>query len=143
MPRFTDSLTTDILINAPPAAVWAVLADLPGWTDWNPFITAIAGDLRPGGRITAAMAPQGRRAVTFRPTVQRVDVGRHLSWRGRLLMPGLFDGTHSFDLTPEGAGTRLTHAETFAGLFVPLVPAQQFAADFARMNAALKARAER
>lgn len=141
--RFTDSLTTEILIDAPPARVWAVLADLPGWADWNPFITAIAGDLRPGGRIAATMAPQGRRPMTFRPTIRRVDPGRHLSWRGRLLVPGLFDGTHSFDLSPYGTGTRMVHAESFSGLLVPMVPAAQFKGDFARMNEALKERAER
>ncbi len=142
MPRFTDSLTTEIHIDAPPDAVWAVLADLPGWAEWNPFIRAISGDLRPGARLTATMAPQGRRPMTFRPVVASVMPGEHLSWRGRLVVPGLFDGTHSFDLAPQGKGTRLTHGETFAGLLVPLVPAAQFAGDFARMNRALKARAE-
>ncbi len=45
----------------PARRVWAVLADLPGWADWNPFITASKATCAPAGRITATMAPQGRR----------------------------------------------------------------------------------
>ena len=140
--RFTDQIKTDILIHAPLPRVWAVLTDFPRWAEWNPFIRALSGELRPGAPLVARMHPAQGRPMTFRPRIVALTPGRGFAWQGRLFMPGLFDGRHSFALTEEGGATRLQHGETFRGLLVPLVPAQQFERDFHAMNAALKARAE-
>lgn len=142
MPLFAATLATHVLIEAPPAHVWAILANLPEWASWNPFITAMAGDLRRGARLAARMEPRGRKPMTMRPVVLEVRPGASLVWRGRLPVPGLFEGTHSFSLTAVPGGTRLDHAEAFRGLLVPFAPPEGFRADFDAMNAALKARAE-
>ena len=42
------------------------------------------------------MQPPGGRGATLRPTVLEADPGRQLRWLGQLLLPGLFDGDHSF-----------------------------------------------
>jgi hypothetical protein len=79
--------------------------------------------------------------------VLRVDDRRHLSWRGRTLLPGLFDGHHFFELEPLGPErVRFVHGENFRGLLVPLLARTLRTTTregFERMNAALKARAER
>lgn len=142
MPRFTDRLDTTIHIAAPPARVWAVLADLPGWADWNPFIRSISGTLTPGATLSATMHPRGRRPMTLRPVVIHAEPGERLVWRGHLPVPGLFEGTHSLVLTRDGTGTRLDHAESFRGLLVAFLRAGSFRADFDAMNAALRTRAE-
>ena len=80
--------------------------------------------------------------MTFRPRVVALEPGRSLAWLGRVLVPGLFDGRHSFTLTAEGAATRFQNAESFRGLLVPFLPAAQFVPDFHALNQALKARAE-
>ena len=82
--------------------------------------------------------------MTFRPTVQVVEEGRKLEWLGRLLMPGVFDGRHTFTLEPTATGTRLTQEETFTGILVPLTGGTmaKTEAGFRAMNEALKARAE-
>ena len=52
--------------------------------------------------------------MTFRPTVVALEAGALLRWRGRLGMPGLFDGEH--ELRVEGTGpetSRFTQRETF------------------------------
>lgn len=139
---FTDRLETDILIHASLPRVWEVLTDFPRWAEWNPIIRLLSGPLRLGARLTARMHPQGGRPMTFRPQVVALEPGRGFAWQGRLFVPGLFDGRHSFTLTDEGGATRLNHAESFRGLLVPLLPARQFVADFQAVNAALKARVE-
>jgi len=66
-------------------------------------------------------------------------------WLGRLVLPGLFDGRHRFELVPDGDGTRLVHTERFTGLLVPLLKKSldtKTIAGFRAMNTALKARAE-
>ena len=46
--------------------------------------------------------------MTFRLTVLAVEDGSLIRWRGRLGMPGLFDGEHELRLEPtsDGGGTR-------------------------------------
>jgi hypothetical protein len=139
----TRTVETEIFIAAPPDAVWAVLTDGARYGAWNPFIRALSGPVEPGARLTIAVHPAGGRAMTFRPRVLVADPARELRWLGRLVLPGLFDGEHSFRLMPEREGTRLIHAETFRGLLVGLVDINRFRADFTAMNEALKARAER
>lgn len=138
----TDQITTDILINAPVPRVWQVLTDFPRWAEWNPTIRSLTGDLRLGGRLVARIHPSQGRPMTFRPRIVALTPGHNFAWLGRLGVPGLFDGRHSFTLTPEGTATRLQNAESFRGVLVPFVPAAQFAQDFHALNAALKARVE-
>ena len=109
------TLSTQRDLQAPPARVWEVLTDLAAYPTWNPFITEAAGELRVGGRL--AIVAGGMR---FRPVVLRFDPARELRWRGRLVVPGLFDGEHVFRLAPldGGRATRLTHEEHFSGLLV-------------------------
>ena len=135
-------LDTSVFIDAPPAAVWAVLADGAGYAAWNPFIRSMTGPLVAGARLTNVMHPAGGRPMTFRPVVLAAEPGRELRWRGRLWVPRLFDGEHHFRLAPEGRGTRLDHGETFRGLLLWFIDTDRFRADFTAMNAALNARVE-
>jgi hypothetical protein len=138
-------LHTEMLIDAPPATVWAILTDFASYPDWNPFVTSAAGTLAVGERLVIRLAPPGGKPVTFKPTVTEVDTGRSLEWFGRLVLPRLFDGRHRFELLPDGGGTRLLQTEHFAGALVPLVRKSldtRTRAGFEAMNSALKSRAE-
>lgn len=138
-------LRTEIEIDAPPATVWAILTDLATYRDWNPFITSAAGTLAVGERLVNRLGPPGGKPITFEPTVTEVDAGRSLEWLGRLVLPGLFDGRHRFELVGDGGGTRLLQTERFTGVLVPLLRKSldtRTRAGFEAMNAALKARAE-
>jgi hypothetical protein len=133
-------------IAAPAETVWAELAAVSKYAEWNPFITALEGALVAGGRLKVRIVPLGGRPMTFRPTVVEVDEGRRLEWLGRLLLPGVFDGRHSFQLEDLGQGrTRLTQAEEFSGFLVPLTgkTLERTRAGFEAMNEALRLRAER
>lgn len=138
-------LHTEIEIDASPAAVWAILTDFAAYPGWNPFVTSLVGDLAVGERLVIRLAPPGGKPVTFKPTVTDVDAGRCFEWLGRLVVPGLFDGRHRFELLPDGDGTRLLQTERFAGVLVPLMRRSldtHTRAGFEAMNTALKARAE-
>jgi hypothetical protein len=130
-------------IPAPPATVWQVLTDTDRYADWNPFIPRLSGRFAAGEGLTLTVRP-GRRTMTFRPTVLAVEDGALIRWRGRLWVPGLFDGEHELrvESTPDG-GTRFTQREAFRGLLVPLMPRvlDDTATGFAAMNTALRNRA--
>jgi hypothetical protein len=91
------------------------------------------------------LVPPDGRAMTFRPTVLAAQPGKLLRWIGRLIMPGIFDGTHQFALENLGGRTRLTQSETFRGLLVPFTgkTLTRTEAGFRALNRALKERAER
>jgi hypothetical protein len=136
------ALETTIDIAAPPALVWEILTDFPGWARWNPFIRQIAGPLTVGARLTARLHPTGGRPMTFRPVVTDHAPGTSFAWQGRLLIPGLFDGLHRFRLAPIPGGTRLHHSEHFNGILLYAVDVARFRPDFEAMNRALKAEVE-
>lgn len=139
------SISRSIEIDAPPEAVWSQLADTAAYPDWNPFVRRLEGRLEEGAPLEVEIAPPGGRAMTFRPTVLAARPNRELRWRGRLLLPGLFDGEHAFRIEPlEGDRSRFTQSERFSGLLVR--PLRRSLANtergFEAMNEALKARAE-
>jgi hypothetical protein len=136
----TRMITTEIDIPAMPQDVWQVLADGAAYPDWNPFIRHLSGDLRMGGRIRITIQPKGQKAMTFHPRILAAVPRQELRWLGRLGLPRIFDGEHSFRLAPHGSGTHLVHAETFRGILLWVMSVDRFRADFTAMNLALRDR---
>lgn len=132
-------------IAAPAAAVWAELSGVAAYPTWNPFITSFEGELVTGTRVKVRIAPPGGRPMTFRPTITVVEAGTRLEWFGRLLVPGVLDGRHSFhveEVAPDRS--RLTQAEEFSGVLVPFTTGtlEKTRHGFEAMNEALRLRAE-
>ena len=139
-------LHTEIEIDAPAKRVWELLTDFASYPEWNPFIRTISGQPAPGERLRARLEPPGGRAMTFKPKVLTAEPDRELRWLGHLLVPGLFDGEHSFTIQPlEDDRVRFVQREAFRGLLVPLF-ARSLESNtrrgFEEMNRALKGRAE-
>lgn len=140
----TIRVATDIA--APIETVWAELSAVSAYAEWNPFITAFRGELVVGSRTEVRVVPPGGRPMTFRPTITVVEAGTRVEWLGRLVLPGVFDGRHSFHLEALGNGrTCLTQAEEFSGILVPLTgkTLDRTREGFQAMNEALRLRAER
>jgi hypothetical protein len=139
-------IETQVDLPAKPSVVWAQLTDTESFGTWNPFITAMTGILEVGERLQVRIAPVGGRAMTFKPRVTVVEPGRRLEWLGIMGLPGLFDGRHSFTLTPIGNGrTNFVQAETFTGALTPFTNTllSKTEAGFSAMNAALLTRLEK
>ncbi len=138
-------LHTEIEIDAPAERVWRLLTDFASYPQWNPFIRNISGQPSPGERLEVRLEPPGGRAMTFKPKVLNAEPNRELRWLGHLLVPGLFDGEHSFTIQPlEGNRVRFVQREAFKGLLVPLFARSletNTQRGFEEMNRALKERA--
>ena len=93
---------------------------LPGIAGgWSPFVRSVQGKLEVGERLKVYIKGSKGMGMTFKPTVLIVEPSRDLRWIGRLLLPGLFDGEHSFTIEPlEGERVRFVQAEKFSGLLV-------------------------
>ncbi|HZN19328.1 MAG TPA: SRPBCC domain-containing protein [Micromonosporaceae bacterium] len=142
----SKQLRTEVEIQASPERVWQVLTDFAAYPQWNPFLVRASGGLAPGERLTIRMQPVGGRAMTFRPTVREAVPQQRLRWLGHLLVPGIFDGEHSFTIEQLGAGrVRLVQEEDFRGVLVPFLGRfldRRTRPAFEQMNQALKRRAE-
>ena len=139
-------LRSQIEIEAPAERVWQVLTDFAAYPEWNPFIRRVNGRPEVGEQLVVRMRPSGTKGITLRPIVMKVDPNRQLRWLGHLLVPGLFDGEHIFEIE-ELARDRVlfVQREVFKGLLVPLL-ARSLDRDtqrgFEEMNRALRERAE-
>jgi hypothetical protein len=114
-------ISTEIVINATPQKIWAILTDFDKYPRWNPFIKSITGPVVVGNTITARIEPPDGQGMTFQPKVLVFEANKEFRWRGKLFIPGLFDGEHIFQLTDNGNGTTTFHqSELFYGILVPL-----------------------
>jgi hypothetical protein len=138
---------TEIEIHASPQKVWQVLTDFDHFQDWNPFIRAVRGKAETGTRLEVQLQPPGGKPMTFRPKVLKVEEGHELRWLGHFLVPGLFDGQHTFKIeSMENGRVRFIQREKFRGILVPFLSRSldgQTKRGFKQMNEALKARAEK
>jgi hypothetical protein len=119
--------------------------DFDSYPSWNPFITSIEGDQRVGGKLTASLTRPGGKTTSFKPTVQVFDDGTELTWLGRALTPGIFDGRHTLRVEAREGGSTFIHREQFTGIISGLVMrfiGEDTEKSFHAMNQALKERAE-
>ncbi|PKG32839.1 SRPBCC domain-containing protein [Methanoregula sp.] len=139
-------LYSEIAIRSTPERIWEILADFSRYPEWNPFIRSIRGDLVPGGNITAELRPPGSAGMTIRPVLVKVDPPQELRWKGHLLITGLFDGEHVFEIRPlDNQSSLFIQREIFSGILLPLFETMLkggTARGFAEMNKALKEQAE-
>jgi hypothetical protein len=139
-------LKTTIEIDASADAIWTVLTDFSRYSEWNPFIRSIHGKAKQGEQLEIFLQPPGGNGMTFRPVILALQPEYELRWMGRLILPGVFDGEHQFQIEPIGEHrTRLIHREVFSGLLVPLLWRNldtQTRQGFEEMNHALKNRVE-
>ncbi len=139
-------LRTEIEIGAPAERVWQILTDFASYPEWNPFVRRISGEAQEGTQLEVYLQPSGGRGMTFRPTVLKAEPSRQFSWLGHLLISGLFDGEHAFEIEQLAENrVRFVQRESFRGLLAPLLlrmVENDTRRGFEEMNAALKSRAE-
>ena len=139
-------LNSEIEINASPEAVWKLLTDTSRFPEWNPFLRRLSGELKVGQKLVVFMQPSGANGMEFKPVVMKVEPNRELRWLGHLIIPGLFDGEHIFQIESLGdKRVRFRQREIFSGILVPLLK-KSLDADtrrgFNEMNQKLKELAE-
>ena len=113
-------IRTTARIAFPPAAVWAVLADLNAYPEWNPLNIWAEGEAGVGARIPMRFVDAGGgkgRIVAQTVTITECEAPRRLAWVGHI--PLLFTGRHFFELEEDEGATLLTHGEVLSGL-IPL-----------------------
>lgn len=113
MLRFESS----IAIDGTPERVWATLIQTDRWPSFGAGIERVDGRLGPGERLTLHVADSSRpfklKVTEWQPTGRIVLAGG---------MPlGLFTGTRTYRLDPDGDKTRFQMIEVFSGPLAPLI----------------------
>jgi uncharacterized protein YndB with AHSA1/START domain len=104
----------EILIRAPVARVWKILADAANWPAWMPGVKTVRLDstVAPDATFTWKSGPS-----TIRSTFAVVEPGRELTWTGTSAGAKAVD-RHTLEAAD--GSTRVFTEESMAGLFVIL-----------------------
>ena len=139
-------ITTKINIDCPPEKVWKILTDFDKYPEWNPMIKSIEGELKRRNRLKVRLEIKGMSKMTIKPRVATFHSGKSFSWLGHLLIIGLFDGHHIFELNQNQDGsTEFIHREQFSGIMVLLMKKTletKVGSAFEEMNRILKSTCE-
>lgn len=137
---------SEITIRASAEKAWKIFSQFEAYPEWNPFIRSLTGTPRPGKRIEARLQLPGKDAMTFKPVVLTHEPFNELRWIGKLFIPRLFDGEHTFKLRDNKDGTvTLIQYERFRGIIVPFLKKmldKDTRSGFEVMNQAFKQRCE-
>ena len=130
----------EIVIDAPPEKVWAVLVDTEKYPEWNPVFVKVDGELGPDAKVTNHVVQPGKEPVEMGSTVRAWNPGNELNQGGGV--PGLLTFDHRYTLRPEGDDTRVIQHEVDQGFYMYLWDSSWVEPAYARVNEALKARVE-
>lgn len=139
-------LSSEIEIAAPSEVIWDVLVDFSSYAEWNPVEIQARGQAVVGGALEHTAQLPGRKPMTFRAKIIEATPSRALAWKGRIVVPGLFDVSHHFEIDQLADGhSRLRQFEHFSGVLVPFMRGvlRDTQAAFELANQAIKQRAER
>lgn len=134
---------TELKIAATPEKIWSVLTNFEQFENWNPFIIKAKGNaiIHQQIEITIQLPNQG--ISNFKPTIVTCKPNQKLEWLGRLFLPGIFDGKHSFEIVKNQDGTStFKHQETFTGILVWILNLNNVKLGFELMNQKIKELAE-
>jgi len=135
-----NEVVTETHIPAKPEQIWSILTDGEHYSEWNPFIINMQGNIKKGNQLKNTMQPSPGEQRTFTPTILEAKPNEELRWIGRVGLPGVFDGEHYFLLKTEAGGTRFIHGEKFSGFALWFMDTDKFATNFEAMNEALSER---
>ena len=99
-------------IQASPELVWPLLTDAAAWPHWDSGVAKVDGRVALGEKIAVTVAANPGRA--FPVTVVQLNAPERMVFSGGMPL-GLFTGTRTYTLAPEGTGTRFTMREEYTG----------------------------
>ncbi|WP_375446375.1 SRPBCC family protein [uncultured Fibrella sp.] len=113
-PAAPVACSKQIIINARPDKVWAVLTNINAWADWQTDISkpVLSGPLQPGTTFDWKTGGAG-----IRSTLHTVAPNHSFGWTGKTF--GMY-AIHNWTLTEVPGGTQVSVDETMQGLLASL-----------------------
>lgn len=139
-------IETRIEVAAPAAKIWALLAEVNGWSRWNPLYAAASGSLVVGDVLKLSVVLPGMKPQAADSTVKWVAAEQSAHFQS-VSMGGMVLGNRYVLIEPAGAGrSTVVNGEIMGGAFGWLIAAlvgKKVAQALEGMNVALKAEAEK
>ena len=130
-------------LQAPPDAIWAVIADINSWGEWNPLYTRAEGTLRIGAQLDLDLALKGQKVRAIRPTILDWVPNEQILWR-LSMVGGLVKSIRYIEIEKlSETGCIFANGELFEGPLGPTVARRmhrEIRAGFAAMGEAVKER---
>lgn len=111
----------ETIIAATPERVWAVLADLDRYPDWNPFTVRARGRLEVGAPVDLIVQLGRGKPTRQRQIVREVVPGQRLTWGMRAGPWVHAQRVQALESLEDGRRTRYTTEDRIGGWLSPLV----------------------
>jgi hypothetical protein len=135
-------LKDEIQIDSEPEIVWKILTDFKKYSQWNPMILKIIGDLSAGEKIEIHLKTVGGKNRVYHPTITKIVHNHELRWSGKFFFSPLFSGERIFLIEKlRDKKVNFVNKEIFSGIGVKFTPKKMendILASFKKMNEALK-----
>jgi hypothetical protein len=134
---------TSITINASIGIVWQTLTDFSKYSEWNPLVGRLEGEIKEGAEISTYIIPLKK---TYQPKLIVFKKNSEIIWKGVQGASFFLAGKHYYKLESLAENTtKLLHGEYFTGIlsiFIPQALLSNMENAFQAHNLALKQRVE-
>lgn len=134
------SVHHEIVIDASPDKVWAILTDVKGYKFWNPVMELVSGEVKEGNKVTYRFTQDKENVSTIPARVKKMIPQQLLNQAGGVPFILTFD--HRYTLDAIEGGTKVTIQEHYVGVGVNFWNPKPVEAAYARLNKALKKKVE-
>ncbi len=135
-------LATEIQINSRPEIVWKILTDFKNYSQWNPIIIKIIGELSIGNKLEIHVNTIGGKNRIYHPKITKITPNHELRWKGKFFSSKIFEGERIFSIEKLSDNkVNFVNKEIFSGIGLKLVSqktADDILASFKKMNEVLK-----
>jgi hypothetical protein len=109
-----------VMIMAPAERVWAKVADFGSYSQWNPWLRSMNGELKVGSVYAITAQPPGRKEMSFKAKLAKLEEGREALFQGKI-MGGMVKEDHLISVDPiDASRTILSQNVRFSGSLVAL-----------------------
>lgn len=134
---------TKIDIKTSKEKVWKTLTDFDSYSEWNPLVSKLTGNISEGGIIYTTIVPLEN---TFAAKLLSFKENEEIIWLGKRIARFLLAGKHYYRLKSQSENlTTLEHGEYFTGVFSHFISKKlldKMENAFIQHNLALKKRIE-
>ncbi|TMU55132.1 SRPBCC domain-containing protein [Flagellimonas algicola] len=130
----------EITIKASPEKVWKVLTDMNDYSNWNPVMKLLEGEVKEGNEVKYRFTQDADNISEIGATVVQITPNRLLNQKGGI--PLVLTFNHKYILEPTGSSTKVTIHEDYKGIGVNFWNPKGVEEAYGKLNMALKVRVE-
>ena len=135
-------VATDIQINSRSEIVWKILTDFKNYSQWNPILVKIIGELSIGNQLEIHVITIGGKNRIYHPKITKIIPNHELRWKGQFFSSKIFAGERIFSIEKLSDNkVNFVNKEIFSGIGLKLVSQKtedDILASFKKMNEELK-----